>query len=423
MRFVIQSAEENQSSERIFAFLAVTIIVFASLSIYNNYFENCIKLLSDTVIYKKLYRKLYHQATNVELECFENSEFYNKYTMALESANTKVTATIDNIWSIFFGGIATVIAFIIMYQIDHYAILFVISPIIGNFVFGAILNKVTYRRYKEQTPYHRKLEYINRVIHLSDYAKEMRLTNVFRLMMKKYQEAMQGSIAVADKYSFKAIAAALFHHFFTFTFIFEGVLLYGAYQTIVAGNMRLSELAVLSSFMVSTTWILIGFSNSLIESFNNSLFIENLRKFLEYKPVIPEDYDGVMPEKEISSIEFCNVSFGYSKDKQIIKNLSFSIKGKQTVALVGHNGAGKSTIIKLLLRLYDPSEGVIFVNGRNIREYNLKTYRKLFSAAFQDYKILALTVKENVLMKKVSSKDDEAVQNALIKAKIYDKIM
>lgn len=234
---------------------------------------------------------------------------------------------------------------------------------------------------------------------------------------------MQGSIAVADKYSFKAIMAALFHHFFTFTFIFEGVLLYGAYQTIVAGNMRLSELAVLSSFMVSTTWILIGFSNSLIESFNNSLFIENLRKFLEYKPVIPEDYDGVMPEKEISSIEFCNVSFGYSKEKQIIKNLSFSIKGKQTVALVGHNGAGKSTIIKLLFRLYDPSEGAIFVNGRNIREYNLKAYRKLFSAAFQDYKILALTVKENVLMRKVSSKDDEAVQNALIKARIYDKIM
>lgn len=423
IRFVIHSVEENQRFERIMIFLVITIIIFCLLSIYSNYFEDGIKPLTDIVIYKNLYRKLYKKVTNVELECFENSDFYNKYSMALESANDKVTATNDNIWSIFFGGIASLVAFLIMYQIDHYAILFVVFPIIGNFVFGALLNKLMYRLYQDQTPYNRKAEYINRVMHLSDYAKEMRLTNVFKLMMVKYEAAVQGKVSQVSKYSVKGIFANWFHQMFTFTITFEGVLLYGAYRTIVTKSMQLSEYAVLSSFMVSTTWILIGFSTSLIESYKNSLYIENLRSFLEYTPVIPEDYDGMIPEQEISSIEFRDVSFGYTKDHPIINHLSFTIKGNNSIALVGHNGAGKSTIIKLIFRLYDPTQGAIFVNGRDIREYKLRAYRKLFSAAFQDYKIFAMSVKENVLMRKVTEADDEIVRDALIKAGVYDKIM
>lgn len=423
IRFVINSAANGESFERILFFLGVTILVFGSLSFYNSYLQSGIKPLTDITIYKKLYRKLYKKATNVELECFENSEFYNRYTMAIESANDKVIATIDNIWSILFGAIAAITAFAIMYQIDRYAILFVISPIIGNFVFGAILNKIIYRLYQEQTPYKRKAEYINRVMHFSDYSKEMRLSNVFKLMMKKYEEAVDGEIMVAGKYSVKGIFANWFHQMFTFTIIFEGVLLYGAYRTIVTKSMQLAELAVLSSFMVSTTWILIGFSTSLIESYKNSLFIENLRVFLEYKPRIPEDYEGVMPEKEIERIEFRNVSFGYQPEELIIKNLSFIIKGKNSVALVGHNGAGKSTIIKLLFRFYDPTEGSIFVNGKDIREYTLKAYRQLFSAAFQDYKIFAMSIKENVLMRKADKGEEEIVKNALRKAGVYDKVM
>lgn len=423
IRFVINSAANGESFERILFFLGVTILVFGGLSFYNSYLQSGIKPLTDITIYKKLYRKLYKKATNVELECFENSEFYNRYTMAIESANDKVIATIDNIWSILFGAIAAITAFAIMYQIDRYAILFVISPIIGNFVFGAILNKIIYRLYQEQTPYKRKAEYINRVMHFSDYSKEMRLSNVFKLMMKKYEEAVDGEIMVAGKYSVKGIFANWFHQMFTFTIIFEGVLLYGAYRTIVTKSMQLAELAVLSSFMVSTTWILIGFSTSLIESYKNSLFIENLRVFLEYKPRIPEDYEGVMPEKEIERIEFRNVSFGYQPEELIIKNLSFIIKGKNSVALVGHNGAGKSTIIKLLFRFYDPTEGSIFVNGKDIREYTLKAYRQLFSAAFQDYKIFAMSIKENVLMRKADKGEEEIVKNALRKAGVYDKVM
>lgn len=116
------------------------------------------------------------------------------------------------------------------------------------------------------------------------------------------------------------------------------------------------------------------------------------------------------------------MSFAYKDNEYIVKNLNFKIKGNSIAALVGHNGAGKSTIIKLLFRLYDPTNGEIFINGKNIKEYNLRAYRKLFTAAFQDYKVLALSIKENVLMEHECENEDEAVMEALKKAGIYEKV-
>ena len=91
--------------------------------------------------------------------------------------------------------------------------------------------------------------------------------------------------------------------------------------------------------------------------------------------------------------------------------------------MVVWNGAGKTTIIKLLLRLYDPSAGTIYYNGKDIREYNLKAYRELFATTFQDFQLFGMTVKENVLMGRHYDNEDALVEDALKKAGVYDKIM
>ncbi|MBE5874046.1 MAG: ATP-binding cassette domain-containing protein, partial [Lachnospiraceae bacterium] len=141
----------------------------------------------------------------------------------------------------------------------------------------------------------------------------------------------------------------------------------------------------------------------------------------EYEEKLPEDYEGDDPGDTIESIVFKNVSFSY-KDTEIIHNLNLEIRGGKTYALVGHNGAGKSTIIKLLMRFYDPTEGEILLNGRNIKEYNLQKYRALFATAFQDHQMLSLSVMENVLMRKAQPEDEEQVVNALKLAGVYDKV-
>ena len=422
MRYIINAIENEKGFEYIFRFILITCAIFAVIALYRSYTGNVTFPLNDTKIYQGLYEKLYQKARNVELNCFENPEFYNKYTMAIDGAGEKITSVIKNVWGVLTGMVATVIAFYSMYSIDKVAVLFVIFPIIGNFVFGGILNKLELKRYEDNIPNERVTQYVNRVMYLSEYAKEMRLSNVYKLIMQKYKTAVDRTVAIAGKYAPKIIIVGVLKVVFTFSIIFEGVLLYGSYKAIVVKSISLSEMAVLSSIMVSSTWILIGLFNAIVETMKNGLFVKNLRTFMEYKEVIPEDFDGIMPEAVVSSIEFRNVSFSYKGKECTVKNLNFCIEGNSIVALVGHNGAGKSTIIKLLFRLYDPTDGEIIVNGRNIKEYNLRAYRKLFAAAFQDYKVLALPVKDNVLMGHTCENEDESVIEALKKAGVYDKI-
>jgi ATP-binding cassette, subfamily B, bacterial len=422
LRYIVNALDKKADFQSIFIFILICGGVFFLINLYNNYAENVIYPLTSVKLYYGIYRKLYAKAKNVELRCYEDSDFYNRYTMAIDNAGDKVTSIIDSIWGIVTGVVATVLVFYAMFDISPFSVLFIISPIIGNFVFGNFLNKLEFRRYQESVPNDKVMNYVNRVMYLPDYAKEIRLSKVFRLLKYQYQEATDRTVKIAGKYAFKIAWTNLFRLIFTFTVIFEGILLYAVYENLVRGTISLAELTVMSSLMVSSTWILIGLFENIMNTMKNGLFVKNLRGFLEYKERIPEDQNGITPSDELSSIEFEHVSFSY-KEEYTIKDLSFVIRGGEIVAFVGHNGAGKSTIIKLLLRLYDPTEGVIRLNGIDIKEYNLHAYRNLFAAAFQDYRIMGMTVKDNVLMGRHYEDEDTRVIEALKKVGVYERIM
>ena len=421
MRYVVHALETKQPFSSMMIFLVITVTVFATISIYYSYVNGKVLPICAVIVNRGLNRLLFRKSRNVELACFEDQEFYNQYTLAMEKADERLIETVDVIWGVIFGVIATVVSFWLMFDVDRLSVLFVIFPVIGNFVFDRKIGQIEFERNKDMAPYNRKIAYVNRVMYLTDYAKEMRLTKAFALMKKHYKEAIRGVIEVTKKYTPKAMIYHWFRVMFTFSFIFEGLLIYGAYRTLVSHSMSMSELAVITSMMVSSTWILIGFTESLMTAYKNGLFVNNLRTFLEYEETIPEDSKGKDPGKEIESIQFINVSFSY-KDEEVISHLNLSFEGGKTYALVGHNGAGKSTIIKLLMRFYDPTEGEIRLNGTNIKEYNLRQYRMLFATAFQDHQIFSLSVMENVLMRKATEDDEAAVKEALMMAGVYDKV-
>ncbi len=421
LRYVIGAIENEAPVENILFFVGICFVVFLMLAMYDSYSKAVIYPYTDNKIYRTLYRKLYAKARNVELRCFEDADFYNRYTMALDGSAQKMTTSVNCFFSVVFGVVAAAAAFWSMFTIDPWSVLFVISPIIGNFVFGALMNKIWGGRYVDTVKNNRIAEYVNRVMHLAEYAKEIRYSSIHELMMKRYNDAMDGNAKVADKYGRKAIAYTWAQNVTTFALVFEGIMIYAAYRTIVSETMGLAELAIMFTAMSTSSWILIGLFNNFTEALKNGQFLEYFRTFMEYKEKIPEDQDGIMPEK-IRSIEFKNVCFEYKENEPVINNLSFKIEGDKVCALVGHNGAGKSTIIKLLFRLYDPTSGEILVNGINIKEYNLKAYRKQFSAAFQDYKVMAMSVKDNVLMGESFDNPDETAERALKCAGVWDKV-
>ena len=366
LKYIVNALDTGEAIENIFLFILVCGFVFICINLYRDYVDNVVVPLTDAKIYHGVYKRLYKKARNVELRCYENADFYKRYTMALDDAGTKITTIVDSFFGIFTGAVGVVIVFYAMYEIAPLSVLFIISPMIGNFVFGAVWN---------------------------------------RLLVERYQAAME-----------------FIKNELTFTVIFEGVMFYAVYENLVTKQISLAGLTVMTSLMVSATWILIGLFENIMNMVKNGMFIRNLRTFLEYEEEIPEDYDGLIADQPFEILEFENVSFSYQKE-ETIKDISFTIKKGEAIALVGHNGAGKSTIIKLILRYYDPTSGVIRLNGVDIRKYNLRSYRKLFATAFQDVCILGMTVKDNILLgEKSTPENEERVATALKKAGIYERI-
>jgi len=145
-------------------------------------------------------------------------------------------------------------------------------------------------------------------------------------------------------------------------------------------------------------------------------------QFLNYEPDIDENQDGITAPLKIEIVEFKNVSFKYEGSENFALNsINLKIKTNEKIAVVGHNGSGKSTLIKLLLRLYDPTEGEILLNGINIKEYNLKDYRRQFGVVFQDFKHFAFSIFDNVTMNDENICEEQVI-NALKSSDIYDKI-
>ena len=176
-------------------------------------------------------------------------------------------------------------------------------------------------------------------------------------------------------------------------------------------------LAVTASWRVSSA--LKTLFNAFTDLSNHSLYIDKLRVFLDTETAVPS---GDKQPGDFESIEFCHVGFAYADGTPVLHDVSFRIDKGRKIALVGYNGAGKTTLIKLLMRFYDVTDGAILYNGADIRAYNLAAYRAKIAAVFQDYKIFAATVAENVAGGICAEEDRPRVTAALNEATFGDRL-
>lgn len=424
IRFILDMAMKQASFEKMMLYVWSMVILGVLLIAFQRFFETYVKPVTDVKLYDGINRMLYDKACQVDLRCFEDGEFYNEYMMAVSQAHVKLPETLEMVCRILAQFAAMIGGMLIIYQIDRLAALFIIFPILGNFVFYGVLNSRIFRMERENIVFQRMADYVNRTIHLGEYAKEIRMTNVFCLLKKQYAKAIASIRKVIGRYSLGNMILFWLFQYFTFTLLQEGAVLYAGYRVLVSGTMAFAQMAVIQTTMNSNTWTLIGFADSVMVIVKNSLYIEQTIHFLEYEPAIPEDQEGLMPKLPIRSVEFEHVSFGYKDNGYVLKDIHFKIEGNQSVALAGYNGAGKSTLMKLLMRLYDPNEGRILVNGIDIREYQVRAYRELFATAFQNGRIFADTIEENILMGQHTNEanDRERIERALKLADMHEEV-
>jgi ATP-binding cassette subfamily B protein len=250
------------------------------------------------------------------------------------------------------------------------------------------------------------------------------MTSFFEVLKDIYGTAFAGIIKNIKAYAKKRYINMTASALLLYPFAFLGMWLLGAYLAMVQKSITIGDYVVLSSAIVSTTWMVYSFTDALTAVINNGLFIENFKAFMFYRPKINENQKGIVLNHPVETIEFKNVWFRYDgQDKYALKNISMTLTSGEKAAVVGINGSGKSTLIKLIMRLYDPTEGEILLNGINIKEYDLHKYRMLIGTTFQDFAVFSATVLENVVMSKIVNHSmREKALEALRESGVSDKI-
>ena len=224
------------------------------------------------------------------------------------------------------------------------------------------------------------------------YAKELRLSRVGECLRALYDRALRDQQSAVKAHATRAAALGALAEMGVECLLYVLVYLLICHRYLAHRAFGLGDLTSLFGATVN----LIYFSHALLAAYaslrRQGLSFSAFHGVLESRPDLA---DGGAPCAFAREIRFEGVGFSYG-GKPVLKNLNLCLKKGERVALVGLNGCGKTTLVKLLLRLYDPTEGRILMDGRDIRDFDLRAYRAMFAAVFQDFQLYALTVEENV---------------------------
>jgi ATP-binding cassette, subfamily B, multidrug efflux pump len=164
-----------------------------------------------------------------------------------------------------------------------------------------------------------------------------------------------------------------------------------------AGTMTIGTLILFSQYIAQIYWPIIMLSEQLGEIQRAGGAADRIFSTLEMKPVLPDTLNPIPFPKHIKHIEFKNVSFKYEQDTPVLKNISFSVRAGESVAIVGPTGGGKTTILSLLCRFRDPDEGEILINGTDLRRFDVQELRHHFGLVLQDLYLFPASVKDNLV--------------------------
>ncbi len=386
--------------------------------LFQRYFD-----LNDSVIEAYIQNLLQTKAAEVELACFESSDFYDTYVKASSDATSKAYNVMWNLLDVVWVVVNATATVAVVVTIEPMFLIIAGLPLLVTLLVGKRRNRVAYERDMLNEEKSRQIDYVRRVFYLSDYAKEMRLTEMWKVMFRRMNRGMVDLKEIAKKYGYRMMFFRYLSDFMLNTFVPLGSIVFATFRTLVLKTMLIGDCFVVINSIGNIAWNITYIGDMVLKLDSNSLYAENLRSFLEYEVKIAEDETApAVPAFEM--LELRDLTFTYEgQETPALSHVNLTIHAGEKIAVVGHNGAGKTTLIKLLQRLYDPVEGEILLNGKSIKDYRLSSYRALFGTVFQDYHLFATTVAENVMLRgDITDEDRELVKESLRKAGISEKI-
>ena len=354
--------------------------------------------ISGELVSNHVKMKIMTKAKEVDMVSFDQPEFYAKMENANREAGMRPLQIMSSTFSVLSTVISIVSYIVVLFAVNTWApfliILVAIPTTVVNFVFKRKNVNYMFHRSKNR----RQMDYYSSTVIDKDLVKEIRMFNLadtftdkYKATFKEYYDGLRRLRIQECLYGLAASVLTSAVYCGLYILIARGV-----YDHVYkVGDFSLYTGAIMA--IGSGVTALISSTSTIYEG---TLFIENLMSFLNEKPTIVPSIEPArsLPRHCGHTIEFRNVSFRYSGAvKDALSNINVKIEEGQTVVVVGYNGAGKTTFVKLLTRLYDPTSGEILLDGHNIKEYDVDELYDMFGIIFQDFGKYAVTAGENIV--------------------------
>ena len=408
----------NQTS---FKEVIIVLLFMYGLSILNILLGKAVQYIQNVhndLMERTLQMKLMEKSMSLDLEFFDKPEYID----AMQAARMDAGAINSIVWSSLsaFGGIISFISAFVLLGSENwiFAILVTLTGIPYAY-FNQKYAKDMYRWRLSHMTEERQLEHIQMAATTRIFACDVRLFAIESYLIKRCREIckfliqgrkqmMKNRLSVVALMAIVPEVCALVIVILITKGIFTGSNTLGDY-TLYTG--------LLSTLITGLSVVATGIANI----YEDKLKIDTVKNFENQENHVLDI--GKIELDTISEIEFRNVSFTYPGAKhEVLKDISFHIHKGEKICLVGGNGAGKSTIIKLVLRFYDATRGQILINGMDIREYTIKSVRNAFSTLFQQYDKMAFSLRDNIMLSDIQRVDetDEQVIAALEQAGAHE---
>ncbi len=421
-KYIIDELLGDQNAGRLVLFVALTVgigflfnLIIQIIGYYCEVQNEKVSAKLDIILGEKSLELDFDQVEQGEnLELKERAMFVIRNQNALVRMMSSLRNIVQNIITI--CGLLTIIATLNILVIAFIGlVLFLSSKIFKK------QNQSSFAANQELIPINRIFNYYSTLTTDFTAGKDIRIYNMRPMILKKIDEFIAKNLSVFKKLSYDQ---QKYQAFGSINLNIENICIYiymcyrVLIQSISIGDFTMYINAV-NNFGRSISGLISQF-------FEFSNMCQYLEPFFEYLDIQPKSKDGTR-EMDIDpqnfEIQFEHVSFAYPNTEALaLDDLCVTIRSNERISIVGMNGAGKSTFIKLLTRLYRPTSGVIRLNGVDINDYRYDEYIKFFSAVFQDYKNYAFTIKENIALKTAQTASDETIYELLSRLSLDDKI-
>ncbi len=385
------SAEQARSDVLFYVFVEVgLVILMTGAQRVNSVCQSIMRVL----LGNKINVMILEKALTLELAHFEDAEYYDKLTRARREASSRPLSLVIKTFDLMRDLVLLLTIGIWLFQFSPYAVLLLAGAGVPAFIAEAKFSGEAFRLFRRRSAERRMQFYLELVLTREDGVKEVKLLQLGKLFLKRYVDIFK-NIYKEDRnlvirrglwgYVLGLLASAAFY--FAYGWVgfaaLAGAITIGQ-MTMYIAQFRLGQTAVTNSL------------SAINGMYEDNLYLSTLTEYLEHEvPELTGDQaKGPNPE---DGIRFENVSFYYSgSDSPALHSVSLHIKPGESMAIVGENGSGKTTLIKLLSRLYTPTEGRIFLEGLELKDWDIDVLRRKIGVIFQDFARYQLIVGENI---------------------------